>query len=80
MGIIWKTMNSQWPHMRTVPFTRMSGDSVDILIGICAETTQLFVPLKTVKGADSDPVAVSTPLGWAAFGTIKSSTSMDPLR
>ena len=68
----WNTAKSQWPHMRTVPFPRMSGSSVDFLIGLCAETTQLFVPLKTVKGADSDPVqAVLTPLGWAAFGTIK---------
>ena len=67
-------MKSRWPHMRTVPFPRMSGGSVDILIGLCAETTQLFVPLKTVKGADSDPVAVLTPLGWTAFGTIKKFT------
>ena len=67
----WNTVKKQWPHLKSVPFPRMNSKNVDILIGLCAETTQLFVPLKTVKGADSDPVAVLTPLGWTAFGSIE---------
>ena len=59
----WNTMKSQWPHMKSVPFPRMSGDGVDMLIGLSAQTTLLFVPLKTVTGADFDPVAILTPLG-----------------
>ena len=69
----WDAMKKQWPHLKTIPFPRMSGKNVDVLIGLCAETTPLFVPLRTVTGAASDPVAVLTPLGWTAFGTIEES-------
>ena len=63
----WNIVKETWPHLKTVPFPRMRSKSVDILIGLCAETTPLFAPLKTVKGAEYEPVslAVLTRVGSA---------------
>ena len=64
----WQDAKRRRPHLKDVPFPKATCDGVDMLIGISSETIPIFVPLKTVSGEKSSPVAVLTPLGWTAFG------------
>ena len=59
----WQDVKQRWPHMADIPFPKMAEKEVDLLIGLSPETMPIFVPLKTVSGANSSPVAVLTPLG-----------------
>ena len=66
----WQDIKQHWPHMEDVPFPKMAGNGIDLLIGLSADTMPIFVPMETRSRDKASPVAVLTPLGWTAFGCI----------
>ena len=70
--IDWNLIKDRWDHMKKIPFPNVSRKGgIDMLIGLTGDTMSLFLPEETVQGPPGDPVAVKTPLGWAAFGPVR---------
>ena len=70
--IDWNMTKSKWNHLKNISFPNVSRrQGIDMLIGLTASTTSLFLPLETRQGEAHEPVGVKTPLGWTAFGPVE---------
>ncbi|KAF0309809.1 hypothetical protein FJT64_019068 [Amphibalanus amphitrite] len=70
--IDWNMTKSKWNHLKNISFPNVSRrQGIDMLIGLTASTTSLFLSLETRQGEAHEPVGVKTPLGWTAFRPVE---------
>lgn len=59
-------MKSKYKHLRGIPIESYQGARPTLLIGL--NNVHLMLPHKTRSGADDEPVAIKSQLGWVVFG------------
>ncbi|KAI9557306.1 hypothetical protein GHT06_017134 [Daphnia sinensis] len=64
----WEQLRHQWTHLHDLPPLRSSGGRIGILIGL--NYTTLITPTDYRLGADDEPAAIKTRLGWTILGVI----------
>lgn len=69
----YSSIVSKYQHLQNLPVTSFKNARPRILIGI--EHWHLGMPLKIKDGADDEPIATKTKLGWTIFGVQKTSNN-----
>eukprot|EP00117_Sycon_ciliatum_P043340 scpid21658/ scgid31394/ len=67
-AVDWANAAAQWDHLRDVPFTALTEESVDLLIG--SDHSELHSCWEEVNGKPGEPLARRTPLGWTCIGAV----------
>ena len=64
---------NRWPHLRNLPIPQVRTSDIKLLTG--QDCPQALAPLRTVLGAQGEPFAVRTCLGWTVNGPIAGKAS-----
>ena len=66
--IDWESLRTKWSHLQSLPPLRSSGGRIDVLVGLNHAT--LITAVQSEIGADTEPTATKTRLGWTIQGII----------
>ncbi|CAL8103429.1 unnamed protein product [Orchesella dallaii] len=61
-------MRKQWKHLELIPFLNVNKNPPLILLG--QDNIQLSAPREIVEGAEGEPIATLTKLGWVVHGKV----------
>ena len=70
-AVNWPKEKLKWPHLTDINLSKVTAESVDLLIG--ADAMELIMPLTVRQGPAGAPWAVKTRLGWVATGKLPES-------
>ncbi|KZR98256.1 Uncharacterized protein APZ42_006409, partial [Daphnia magna] len=73
----WEQLRHRWTHLNDLPPLRSSGGRIDVLIGL--NHTSLITPTDYRLGADDEPAAIKTRLGWTILGVLGSGSTTEAL-
>jgi hypothetical protein len=73
----WEQLRHRWTHLNDLPPLRSSGGRIDVLIGL--NHTTLITPTDYRLGADDEPAAIKTRLGWTILGVLGSGSTTEAL-
>ena len=74
----WNDVSKKWPHLTKINFPDLPQKrEVDILIGI--DHASLHCAKQEVCGADDEPIARLTPLGWTCIGPTEQQSNIEQL-
>ena len=71
LGLSKQTMNAQemagkFPHLRHLPLESYSDAQPMLLIGL--DNNHVAIPLRVKEGAENEPIALKSRLGWTVSG------------
>ncbi|XP_045027086.1 uncharacterized protein LOC123470616 [Daphnia magna] len=73
----WEQLRHRWTNLNDLPPLRSSGGRIDVLIGL--NHTTLITPTDYRLGADDEPAAIKTRLGWTILGVLGSGSTTEAL-
>ena len=68
----WEKLRDRWAHLADLPPLRSAGGRVDVLVGLNHAT--LIAAVESRIGADDEPTATKTRLGWTVQGVVGEQT------
>ena len=71
----WSQLKTRWRHLADLELTNSTGGQVDLLLGL--DHSHLMAVLESHHGAEFEPIASRTRLGWVVRGVVGVDVSPD---